>query len=404
MKLCDVSVSAAGRFYQRGHESAKGEGLNTIEIMAPNRGMKRRPFARIAYDVKIDFRHFIWYNHTVNSTEDKKRSDAMIEAEMLPQVGTGQIPGLNKRVSRLFFGTANPPISTDDAAAFALLDSVLEMGINAFDCARSYGLAEHTLGKWMEARKNRDQAVVLSKCGDVRNGQVRINRQVIDDQLRQSLDALRTDHIDIYLLHRHDPDTPEEAMIDALNAHWESGRIGVFGVSNWTHQQIEKANRYASAHGLRGFSVSSPNYGLARQLQDPYGGECVTISGPENTAARDWYGEHQIPVIAYSSLGRGFFSGRFKAYDYDAARQTLDRFAQKGYLYDENMLRLQRAEALAQRDGVTVPEIAMRYAFSSAMNLFAVVSTASAERMGMNIRASVNPLPPEDVAFLEANQ
>ena len=111
-----------------------------------------------------------------------------------------------------------------------------------------------------------------------------------------------------------------------------------------------------------------------------------------------------MPVIAYSSLGRGFFSGRFKAYDYDAARQTLDRFAQKGYLYDENMLRLQRAEALAQRDGVTVPEIAMRYAFSSAMNLFAVVSTASAERMGMNIRASVNPLPPEDVAFLEANQ
>ena len=53
MKLCDVSVPAAGRFYQRGHESAKGEGLNTIEIMAPNRGMKRRPFARIAYDVKL---------------------------------------------------------------------------------------------------------------------------------------------------------------------------------------------------------------------------------------------------------------------------------------------------------------------------------------------------------------
>ena len=55
------------------------------------------------------------------------------------QVCMGQIPGLQRPVSRIFFGTANPPISTDEAAASDLLDSVLACGVNAFDSARSYG-------------------------------------------------------------------------------------------------------------------------------------------------------------------------------------------------------------------------------------------------------------------------
>ena len=324
-----------------------------------------------------------------------------MQEQVYPKVCTGQIPGLEKPVSRLFFGTANPPVSTDEDAAADLLDRALDCGINAFDCARSYGLAEQALGKWMESRKNRDQVFVLSKCGDIRNGIVHIDRQVIREQLRQSLDALRTDRIDIYLLHRDDPQTRPEEMIDALNEHQRNGEIGIFGVSNWTHRRIEQANRYAAAHGLNGFSVSSPNYGLTLQLQDPFGGNCVTVSGPENAEARDWYAQMQMPVIAYSSLGRGFFSGRFRAYDFETARRVLDVWAQKGYLYEENMQRLWRAEQLAERYGVSASVIAMRYVFSSPMNVFAVVSTASAERMRMNIRAAAQPLSREDILFLE---
>ena len=321
--------------------------------------------------------------------------------ELHPQVCTGRIPGIGMPVSRIFFGTANPPISTDEDAAGDLLDSALRCGINAFDCARSYGQAEQALGKWMESRRCRDRVIVLSKCGDIRDGVVHIDSHVIREQLQRSLDALRTDRIDIYLLHRDDPKTPPEEMIDALNEHRRDGRIGIFGVSNWTHGRIEAANNYAAAHGLDGFSVSSPNFGLALQLEDPFGGNCVTLSGPENAAARDWYARNRMPVIAYSSLGRGFFSGRFRAGDFDAARKVLDVWAQKGYLYEANMERLRRAERLAERYGVTVSEIAMRYVFGSPMNVFAVVSTASAERMRMNIRAAARPLTEEDIGFLE---
>jgi aryl-alcohol dehydrogenase-like predicted oxidoreductase len=187
-----------------------------------------------------------------------------------------------------------------------------------------------------------------------------------------------------------------------MNEMKEEGKISAFGASNWTHQRIREANAYASAHGLAGFEISSPNYGLAIQVQDPFGGGCVTLSGPENREARAWYAANRMPVIAWSSLGRGFFSGRFRAGDEKTAQAVLDPFAQKGYLYPENMERLRRAEILAEREGVTVAEIAMRYVFSSEMNLYAVVSTASIDRLRMNLRASCTPLAPGDVAFLEA--
>ena len=318
---------------------------------------------------------------------------------MSENIAMCNIAGL--KVSRIFFGTAAPPVSTDEESACTLLDGVLASGINTFDCARSYGKAENALGKWLETRKYRDKVIILSKCGDVKNGIVHVNRQVILNQLQQSLESLRIDCIDIYLLHRDDPNTPVEEFINTLNELKEAGRIKVFGVSNWTHQRIETANDYAASKGLTGFQVSSPNYGLALQVNDLWGGGCVTISGEENAPVRQWYIQNQMPVVAYSSLGRGFFSGRFRAGDYDGARVCMDEFAQKGYLCEENMLRLARAEELAKKYGVSVPEIAMRYVFSSKMNMFAVVSTSSIQRLQMNINASNHPLTPEEVNYLE---
>ena len=318
---------------------------------------------------------------------------------MSEKIAFGNIAGLE--ASRIFFGTAAPPVSTDEESAYTLLDGVLDSGINTFDCARSYGKAENALGKWLESRKCRDNVIILSKCGDVKNGVVKVSRQVILNQLQQSLEALRVNCIDIYLLHRDDPNTPVEEFIDTLNELKDAGRIKVFGVSNWTHQRIESANNYAASKKITGFQVSSPNYGLALQVKDLWGGGCVTISGKENAAARQWYIQNQMPVVAYSSLGRGFFSGKFKAGNYSAAEHFLDTFAQKGYLCGENMCRLGRAEELAEKYGVSVPEIAMRYVFSSAMNMFAVVSTSSIQRLRMNIKAANSPLTQNEVEYLE---
>ena len=104
---------------------------------------------------------------------------------MKHEVPSGRIPGLELPVSRIFFGTAMPPVMTDEEAALPLLDSVFEAGVNAFDCARSYGRAENALGRWLRSRGIRKQAVLLTKCGDIRDGRVEVNRQVIRTQLEE---------------------------------------------------------------------------------------------------------------------------------------------------------------------------------------------------------------------------
>lgn len=312
-----------------------------------------------------------------------------------------RIPGVEPSVSRIFFGTAITPMLMGKNVE-ALLDAMMSCGINAFDCARGYGGAEKSLGKWMRERNNRDRIVILTKCGNIGlGGKVRVDRKVIEKELAESLDALQTDYIDIYLLHRDDPNTPVSEIIDCLNEVKKRGKIKVFGVSNWSHERIGEANAYAKKNGLEGFAVSSPNFGLAEQIADPWGGGCVTVSGSSNQEARKWYAANQMPLIAYSSLGRGFFSGKFKSGDYDGAKKVLDDEGRKGYLCAANMERLGRAEELASKKGCSVSEIAMRYIFSNAMNVFAVVSTTKPERMGQNIHASLNLLTEEEVRWLE---
>ena len=312
-----------------------------------------------------------------------------------------RIPGLDKPVSRIFFGTAMMPILMGKEQD-ALFDSMIALGINAFDCARGYGKAEQTLGAWMRRRNNRERVVILTKCGNIGpNKKVHVDRSVIEKELSVSLKALGTDYVDIYLLHRDDPNTPVSELIDCLNEKQREGKIRVFGVSNWKKERIEEANAYAAAHGLNGFAVSSPNFGLAEQVEDPWGGDCVTISGDANKEVREWYAEQQMPVLAYSSLGRGFFTGKFRSGDYEGAKKVLDSAAQKGYLHPVNMERLARSETLAAQQKCSVSDIAMRYIFGSDMKVCALVSTGSAKRMRQNIRAACKPLTPEEISYLE---
>ena len=313
----------------------------------------------------------------------------------------GSIAGVEKPVSRIVFGTAIKPMLMGKNAD-AILDAALSVGINTFDCARGYGLAEKSLGAWIAARNNRERVVLITKCGNVgAGGKVAVNRAVIESELQKSLAALGTDYIDLYLLHRDDPKTPVAELIDTLNEQVRAGRIRAFGVSNWTLERIEAANAYAAEHGLLGFAASSPNYGLARQMTDPWGGACVTVAGPENAAVRARYASLGLPVIAYSSLGRGFFTGRFASGDWDAAKKILDGPAEKGYLYPENMRRLANAERLAAALSASVSDVALRYVFASDMNVFAVCSSTDPKRLAANVRSACRPLTAAQAEALE---
>lgn len=312
-----------------------------------------------------------------------------------------EIPYVKKRVSRILFGTATKPFIVGGDGN-ELLDAVLASGINTFDMARNYMFSEKSVGNWLEARGCREDVVLLSKCGHPSPfGKKRVTEKDMRKDFRKTTEALHTDYIDIYLLHRDDPEVGAGTIVEIFNAMHEEGKIGAFGGSNWEYTRIQEANEYAYKHGLIPFSVSSPNYGLADQVQDPWGGGCVTISGPANADARSWYEVNQMPVIAYSSLGRGLFSGKIKSSDADHAAEYMDEAALKGYAYPENFERLRRCEELAAQKGVTVPQIAMNWIFGQGLNTLAVVSTSKASRLKENVEALTLGLTREELDYLD---
>lgn len=305
-------------------------------------------------------------------------------------------------VSRIFFGTATSS-ALEGSAGSELLDFVYGSGITAFDTARVYGQSETLLGKWIEEKNMREKIVILSKCGhpDLKTWEKRVNEKAMWEDLETSLKELRTDFLDIYLLHRDDPDVETGEIVEIFNGMHAEGKIGAFGGSNWTHERIEQANEYAYKHNLILFTVSSPNFGLADQAGDPWGGGCVTISGPKEVEAREWYRKQNMPVVAYSSLAHGLLAGKVKSTDWERVAELLDAPTIKGYGSEENFERLRRCEILAAEKQATVAQIAMAYIFHQDLNVFAVVSASKPERMKENIEALQIPLTKEEAAWLD---
>ncbi len=314
------------------------------------------------------------------------------------------IPYVSHIASRLILGTASPSF-TSGGDNSKLLDAAVGMGINVIDTARNYGMAELSVGNWLRESKCRDRVIILSKCAHPNLlGRKRVTEKDIRKDFEKSSRLLGTDYIDIYLLHRDDPAVDVSVSVEVLNAMHKEGKIGAFGASNWTHQRIAEANRYAETHDLIPFSVSSPHFSLARQQQDPWGGGCVSITGEENDSARKWYAENQMPVIAYSSLGRGILSGKVKSSDVHQANTVLDAVAMKGYGCSDNFLRLARCEELAAQKSCTVAQIAMAWVYCQKINTFAVATMSSAARLQENVAALSIKLTEEESAYLNLEQ
>lgn len=202
------------------------------------------------------------------------------------------------------------------------------------------------------------------------------------------------------MLHRDDPNVPAGEVAELFNALIREGKIRSYGASNWTSERIAAVNSYANERGLIPFAASSPNFSLAYQKQDPWGGGCVSITGKENAMQREFYRATQMPVFAYSALGRGLFSGKLLSSEWENRGSVLDGVALKAYDCVENRERLFRCERLAKKLGVTVGQLALKWIFTRGMNMFAVIGTAKEERILQNKEALSLPLTEKQSDYL----
>lgn len=308
------------------------------------------------------------------------------------------IKGFDKPIAKLVMGTMIIN-SNELEKSFELLDAALELGYTTIDTANAYP-SEWAIGQWMEERKCRDKVVIISKCCHLNPDRKRVTPFDITADLHDDLARLRTDYIDIYLLHRDDEEVPVGPLVETLNEHLRAGKIKAFGGSNWTHERIQEANEYAAEHGLVGFIASSPHYSLAEQVEEPWAPGCIGISGPDGVEARKWYVGTGMPVFAYSSLARGFFSGRISRSTFEKEKETIDQACLIAYCHEQNFQRLDRAEILAKEKGVSIPKIALAYTMSQPMNVFPIVGAANRKELEDNLEVLDVKLTANEVAWL----
>jgi len=180
----------------------------------------------------------------------------------------GSLPGVGDRVSRLVLGSmvfSTQPDRFDNTCR--LLDRFAAAGGTTVDTARIYaaGTSESAFGQWLEGSGRRADMIVLGK-GAHHNSETlerRVTPAAIHEDIETSLREMRLETIDIYVLHKDDPDADVGPIVEALNEEVEAGRIKVFGGSSWSTERLDEANAYAAEHGLRPFTVSSPNLALA---------------------------------------------------------------------------------------------------------------------------------------------
>ncbi len=297
----------------------------------------------------------------------------------------GEIPGVRKPVSRLIMGVDSQHTVVQGSVMF---DDFFEQGGNAFDTAFVYGngKCESVLGHWIQNRDVRNDVVVIGKGAHTPY----CTPSALSAQLLISLSRLRTDFLDVYMLHRDNPEVPVGEFVDVVNMHMAAGQIRAAGVSNWSMERLDAANEYAELKGLQGFRILSNNFSLARMV-DPVWAGCVSASGPE---WRIWLKERDLILLSWSSQARGFFTDRALPED-DADAQLV-----RCWYAEDNFRRRERAFELAEKKGVLPINIALAYVLNQPFRAFCLIGPRTLEETATSLPGLHVELSPEELKWL----
>ncbi|HEY5241852.1 MAG TPA: aldo/keto reductase [Polyangiaceae bacterium] len=254
----------------------------------------------------------------------------------------------------LALGTMNFGKRTPADESERIVRRALERGIRVFDTANAYnaGMAERILGRALG--RDRDGVVVATKVGFGRVGgkPEGLSPAAIGGALRESLERLGTDRVDVYYLHVPDHATPVEQTLDAMKREVDAGRVRAWGVSNYAAWQILEMNHLAAARSLAAPVVSQVLYNvLHRQLDIEY--FAFTQRCP-------------IHTTVYNPLAGGLLAGKYRRGDAPSPGSRFDdnAFYQRRYYTPAMLERVEQLRAVAASEGMTM--VALAYAWVAA--------------------------------------
>ena len=260
-------------------------------------------------------------------------------------------PQTGLKVSKLCLGTMMFGGQTDEAQSLAIMDYAFEHGVNFFDTADVYnqGMSEIIVGRGLKGRRHEIilATKVFGQMGNNPNDQG-LSRHHIQHAINESLKRLDTDYIDLYYMHMPDYSTSLEESLEAMTSLVKSGKVRYIGVSNYAAWQMADMLAICDKRGYIPPIVTQNVYNLiTRGLESELGPFLL---------------EHKIGMAIYNPIAGGLLAGKHQPGK--PAENT--RFANnqnyfKRYWSDENFDAVQRLTEIAQENGMTILELAMKW-------------------------------------------
>lgn len=302
-------------------------------------------------------------------------------------------------VSRICLGTMTygtpewRPWVLDEETSRPFIRRALELGVTFFDTADMYsrGRSEEVLGRALRDFDRRDDVVIATKVffpmGPGPNDRG-LSRRHILHAIDESLRRLGTDYVDLYQIHRWDPETPIEETLEALHDVVKSGKARYIGASSMYAWQFAKALFLADQHGWTRFASMQNHYNLIYREEER---EMLPLCRDQG-----------VGVIPWSPLARGFLAGnRAREQRGETVRSQTDDFAHQMYYQESDFAVADRAAALAQARGVTPSQIALAWLLHQPGVTAPIIGASKMFQLEESVAALEIQLTSEEIASLE---
>jgi len=304
------------------------------------------------------------------------------------------------KISNICMGTMQFGWSTDEPTAHAVMSRAVELGINFFDTADVYtrwiegnpgGVSESYLGNWLASGVvRRDEVVIATKVrgrmGDGPNDHG-LSRYHIMNAVEASLRRLKTDYIDLYQTHSPDHETPLDETLRAMDDLVRSGKVRYVGCSNYPAWLLAKALWVSDAHNLARYDSLQPHYNYVHRAEFERELQPLCL-------------DQGVGVIAYSPLGAGFLTGKYRR-DTPLPGSARADVVRKRYMNEYGFDAVDKLEEVGRAHDATIAQTAIAWCLANPAVTSAIIGATSVAQLEDTIRGADVRLSAEGKATLD---
>jgi aryl-alcohol dehydrogenase-like predicted oxidoreductase len=263
----------------------------------------------------------------------------------------------------------------DERQSFAVLDAYAAAGGNFIDTADSYGRrgsggageSERIIGRWMQARGNRDELVLATKVG-MAPDLPGLSPATIKQGAVSSLQRLGVERIDLYYAHKDDEQTPLEQTLGTFAELIEDGLIGHAGASNYSAERLEQALSIGEREDMASYVALQPHYNLMER--ESYERELAPVCE-----------RHGLACFPYFALAQGFLTGKYRPDDAQRVDSPRADGVRERYLDERGIAVLQALDEIAAEHDAAVAAVALAWLREQPTVVAPIASATSPEQL-----------------------